>query len=74
MAFDGVLRWSEGRWIAVAWQGGFALLSPSVGLPVAGGEPLLPAGLALLGGALAAAILRRRSRGHAPRKAAQGRH
>lgn len=35
MAFDGVLRWSEGRWIAVAWQGGFALLSPSVGLPVA---------------------------------------
>lgn len=35
MAFDGVLRWSEGRWIAVAWQSGFALLSPSVGLPVA---------------------------------------
>ena len=34
----------------------------------------LTAGLALLGGALAAAILRRRSRGHAPRKAAQGRH
>jgi len=35
MAFDGVLRWSEGRWVAVAWQGGFALLSPSTGLPVA---------------------------------------
>ena len=34
----------------------------------------LTAGLALLGGALAAAILRRRSRGHTPRKAAQGRH
>ena len=34
----------------------------------------LTAGLALLGGALAAAILRRRSRGHALRKAAQGRH
>ena len=34
----------------------------------------LTAGLALLGGALAAAILRRRSKGHAPRKAAQGRH
>ena len=35
MAFEGVLRWSEGRWIAVAWQEGFALLSPSAGLPVA---------------------------------------
>ncbi len=35
MAFEGVLRWSEGRWIAVAWQEGFALLSPGVGLPVA---------------------------------------
>ena len=35
MAFDGVLRWSEGRWVAVAWQSGFALLSPRVGLPVA---------------------------------------
>ena len=32
MAFKGVLRWSEGRWIAVAWQGGFALLAPSAGL------------------------------------------
>ena len=35
MAFEGVLRWSEGRWIAVAWQKGFALLSPRAGLPVA---------------------------------------
>ena len=35
MAFKGVLRWSEGRWIAVAWQGGFALLAPSAGLPLA---------------------------------------
>ena len=35
MAFEGVLRWSEGRWIAVAWQEGFALRSPSAGLPVA---------------------------------------
>ena len=34
----------------------------------------LTAGLALLGGVLTVAVLRRRSRGHAPRKAAQGRH
>ena len=34
----------------------------------------LTAGLALLGGVLAAAVLRRRSSGHAPRKAAQERH